>query len=265
VALDIDPSPFDNSGTKKEGVSWTYLKFDGYNPWFAYLGNEGYLVHCQLREGSQHCQDGMPQFLDETIAYARRITSAKLLVPVVLAEQSVAWRVGQPVRAVHGPGTPGPRIVGARNDARVREPLLETPEILCPCGDRNAALTSLEASVRCGPSPPRQGDDVHPHKKLPTSFNRPLSTSNVTDSGRDYPSKCAKPELILLRRVMAIYSERDLSDRCPCSALGLADRAAPLSLHTRSFVPFLHVTGFVYDADRIRPGVLTDDQLLQAA
>jgi hypothetical protein len=23
VALDIDPSPFDNSGTKKEGVSWT--------------------------------------------------------------------------------------------------------------------------------------------------------------------------------------------------------------------------------------------------
>ena len=80
VALDIDPSPFDNSGTKKEGVSWTYLKFDGYNPWFAYLGNEGYLVHCQLREGSKHCQDGMPQFLDETIAYARQITSAKLLV-----------------------------------------------------------------------------------------------------------------------------------------------------------------------------------------
>jgi hypothetical protein len=80
VALDIDPSPFDNSGTKKEGVSWTYLKFDGYNPWFAYLGNEGYLVHCQLREGSKHCQDGMPEFLDETLAYARQITSAKLLV-----------------------------------------------------------------------------------------------------------------------------------------------------------------------------------------
>jgi len=80
VALDIDPSPFDNSGTKKEGVSWTYLKFDGFNPWFAYLGNEGYLVHCQLREGSEHCQDGMPQFLDETIDYARQITQAKLLV-----------------------------------------------------------------------------------------------------------------------------------------------------------------------------------------
>jgi hypothetical protein len=80
VALDIDPSPFDNSGTKKEGVSWTYLKFDGFNPWFAYLGNEGYLVHCQLREGSAHCQEGMPQFLDETLDYARQITQAKLLV-----------------------------------------------------------------------------------------------------------------------------------------------------------------------------------------
>jgi hypothetical protein len=80
IPLDIDPSPFDNSGTKKEGVSWTYLKFDGFNPWLAYLGNEGYLVHCQLREGSEHCQDGMPQFLDETIDYARQITQAKLLV-----------------------------------------------------------------------------------------------------------------------------------------------------------------------------------------
>jgi hypothetical protein len=80
VPLDIDPSPFDNSGTKKEGVSWTYLKFDGYDPCFAYLGSEGYQVHCQLREGSQHCQDGMPQFLEEAIVYARQITSAKLLV-----------------------------------------------------------------------------------------------------------------------------------------------------------------------------------------
>jgi len=43
------------------------------NPWLAYLGNEGYwsTVSC---EGSEHCQDGMPQFLDETIDYARQIT-----------------------------------------------------------------------------------------------------------------------------------------------------------------------------------------------
>ena len=45
VALDIDVSPFDNSKTKKEGVSWTYKKFDGYAPIFAYVGEEGYLTN----------------------------------------------------------------------------------------------------------------------------------------------------------------------------------------------------------------------------
>ena len=59
VAFDIDPSPFDNSGTKKEGVSWTYLNFDGFSPCFAYLANEGYLVHCRLQEGSRHSRAGM--------------------------------------------------------------------------------------------------------------------------------------------------------------------------------------------------------------
>jgi hypothetical protein len=80
VALDVDVSPFDNSGTKKEGVSWTYKKVDGFAPIFAYLGEEGFLVHCQFREGKQHCQDGTPQFLDEALNYAEGITRAKLLV-----------------------------------------------------------------------------------------------------------------------------------------------------------------------------------------
>lgn len=78
IALDIDVSPFDNSGTKKEGVSWTYKKVDGYAPIFAYLAE--YEIHCQLRRGSQHCQDGTPEFLDEAIAYARRVTQGKILV-----------------------------------------------------------------------------------------------------------------------------------------------------------------------------------------
>jgi hypothetical protein len=80
VPLDIDVSPFDNSGTKKEGVSWTYKKVDGYAPIFGYLGEEGYLIHCQLREGKQHCQDGTPEFLDQTLNYAKQITRAPLLV-----------------------------------------------------------------------------------------------------------------------------------------------------------------------------------------
>ena len=80
VPLDIDVSPFDNSGTKKEGVSYTYKKVDGYAPILAYLGLEGYMVHCQLREGSQHSQEGTPQFLQETIDMAKRITDRNILV-----------------------------------------------------------------------------------------------------------------------------------------------------------------------------------------
>lgn len=45
VPLDIDVSPFDNSNTKKEGVSRTYKGHDGYAPIFAYLGQEGYCIN----------------------------------------------------------------------------------------------------------------------------------------------------------------------------------------------------------------------------
>ena len=38
VPLDIDVSPFDNSNSKKEGVSWTYKNMDGYSPIFGCLG-----------------------------------------------------------------------------------------------------------------------------------------------------------------------------------------------------------------------------------
>ena len=80
VPLDIDVSPFDNSGTKKEGVSWTYKKVDGYAPILAYLGEEGYWINVELREGKQHCQKGTPKFLRETIVLAKRVTTAPLLV-----------------------------------------------------------------------------------------------------------------------------------------------------------------------------------------
>ena len=38
VALDMDGFPMDNSRTKKEGVSRTYMGYDGYVPMAAYLG-----------------------------------------------------------------------------------------------------------------------------------------------------------------------------------------------------------------------------------
>lgn len=80
IPLDIDVSPFDNSKTEKEGVSRTYKGFDGYSPIFGYLGQEGYLVNIELREGSQHCQKNTPRFISACIGYARKITDQKLLV-----------------------------------------------------------------------------------------------------------------------------------------------------------------------------------------
>lgn len=52
VPVDIDVTPFDNSKTRKEGVSRTYKEYDGYAPIMAYIGTEGYLVNAQLLEGN---------------------------------------------------------------------------------------------------------------------------------------------------------------------------------------------------------------------
>ncbi len=80
IPLDIDVSPWDNSGTKKEGVSRTYHGYDGYAPIFAFLGVEGYAVHTALRPGRDHSQKGTPGFLRESIGYARTVTGRPLLV-----------------------------------------------------------------------------------------------------------------------------------------------------------------------------------------
>jgi len=80
VAVDIDVSPFDNSKTKKEGVSWTYKKFDGYAPIFAYVGEEGYLANLELRQGSDHSQKGTESFLRRTLQYSRLMSNATFLV-----------------------------------------------------------------------------------------------------------------------------------------------------------------------------------------
>lgn len=102
IPLDSDVSPLDNSGTRKEGVSCTYKKVDGYAPNFAYLGQEGYMINCELRPGSQHCQCGTPAFLDETLKLARRITQAKLLVRMDAGNDDVE-NVRVLRRKCHGP------------------------------------------------------------------------------------------------------------------------------------------------------------------
>lgn len=80
VPLDIDVSPFDNSNTKKEGVSRTYKGCDGYAPNFGYLGQEGYVVNTELREGKTHVQKNTATFLKDCINYAKAITNLRLLI-----------------------------------------------------------------------------------------------------------------------------------------------------------------------------------------
>jgi hypothetical protein len=77
--LDIDVFPMDNSGTKKEGVSYTYKGFNGYAPLAAYLGAEGWCLACELRPGSQHGQKEFIHFLERVLPRAKRLALHKLL------------------------------------------------------------------------------------------------------------------------------------------------------------------------------------------
>jgi hypothetical protein len=72
--------PADLSGTRKEGVSRTYKGVDGYAPIAAYLGEEGWCLACELREGKQHCQSEFLYTLERVLLNARKLTSLPLLV-----------------------------------------------------------------------------------------------------------------------------------------------------------------------------------------
>ncbi|QQK77765.1 IS1380 family transposase [Salicibibacter cibarius] len=80
VTVDADHSPFDNSDTNKEGVSRTYKGVDGYNPGFAYMGQEGYVIHSELRNGKDHVQKGTPAFLHKALTSAQQVTGTSLLL-----------------------------------------------------------------------------------------------------------------------------------------------------------------------------------------
>lgn len=80
VPLDADVTPFDNSQTRKEGVSRTYKGYDGYAPMAGYLGQEGWCLGFELRHGKQHCQNGTPAFLEAVLERARRLTEQPILL-----------------------------------------------------------------------------------------------------------------------------------------------------------------------------------------
>ena len=89
VPLDIDVFTMDNSDTKKEGVSRTYQGFDGYAPIAAYLGQEGWCVGLELREGSHHSQKDFIPFLDQAVDWARQLTKKALLARMDAAHDAV--------------------------------------------------------------------------------------------------------------------------------------------------------------------------------
>lgn len=76
LPVDVDVSILDNTGSHKEGVSRTYQGTDGYAPLFSYIGAEGYMLDCELRPGSQHCQKGTPAFLRRNLSTIRALRPA---------------------------------------------------------------------------------------------------------------------------------------------------------------------------------------------
>ena len=93
IPLDADVFPMDNSGTKKEKVSWTYKGHDGYAPIAAYIGLEGWCLDVELRPGSQHSQEGFIPFMKNVLKKARTLTRKKLLVRLDSAHDAVETRV----------------------------------------------------------------------------------------------------------------------------------------------------------------------------
>ena len=81
VPIHVDVVAMDNSGSNKEGVSWTYRGFDGYAPAFAYIGSPGLMLNNQLREGSAHCNcEGTGTWFEQTLEMAASITDHRRLL-----------------------------------------------------------------------------------------------------------------------------------------------------------------------------------------
>jgi len=80
VPLDLDVFTLDNSNTRKEGIGWTYAGFVGYSPIAAYLGQEGWNIGMELREGTQHSAEQTDATLDRVLPRAVVLTPSPILV-----------------------------------------------------------------------------------------------------------------------------------------------------------------------------------------
>lgn len=80
IPNDIDVTPLDNTGSHRQHVSRTYKGCDGFAPIMSNLGTQGWLLHQELRPGSQHCQKGTPAFLKRN---AQLLSKLNLQHPVL--------------------------------------------------------------------------------------------------------------------------------------------------------------------------------------
>lgn len=69
-----------NSNTKKEGASYTYMGFNGFSPIAAYLGLEGWIMEIEMRHGSQHSQSDFIPYLLRVLHKALDLTASPILV-----------------------------------------------------------------------------------------------------------------------------------------------------------------------------------------
>jgi hypothetical protein len=81
VCLDGDTTPQDNSKTKKEGVSRTYMpEVFGFAPMFVFAGVEGRCIREEFRPGKQHGQNGATASLRCAIQDLRTLDVQMILV-----------------------------------------------------------------------------------------------------------------------------------------------------------------------------------------
>jgi Transposase DDE domain group 1 len=78
--LDIDTFVMDNSGTAKELVGRTYAGVDGYCPWVAYLGTQGYCLELALRPGTQHSASESEYNFERVLPLAASLVKTPVLV-----------------------------------------------------------------------------------------------------------------------------------------------------------------------------------------
>lgn len=80
VPIDIDVFTQDNGRTKKEGVSRTYAGTDGFAPIAVYVGQEGWCLSVELREGKHFSSRETEYTLERALPRAQALTTAGLVV-----------------------------------------------------------------------------------------------------------------------------------------------------------------------------------------